>query len=48
MQVTAFRWPTKSISQDHVFFSTSIGLSMISIIWAVGPPLFEACADTRY
>lgn len=38
-QVTAFRWPTKSLSH----FQPSR-----SMIWAVGPPPFIAWADTRY
>lgn len=37
--VTAFRCPTKSLS----CFQPSR-----SIIWAVGPPPFMACADTKY
>lgn len=35
----AFRWPTKSLSHFH---------PSRSIIWAVGPPPFIACADTKY
>lgn len=38
-QVTAFLCPTKSLSCFH---------PSLSIIWAVGPPPFIACADTRY
>lgn len=38
-QVTALRCPTKSLS----CFQPSL-----SIIWAVGPPPFMACAETRY
>lgn len=37
--VTALRWPTKSI----LVFQPSL-----STIWAVGPELFMAWADTRY
>lgn len=38
-QVTALRWPTKSLSWRHPSRST---------ICAVGPPPFIACAETRY
>ena len=36
---TAFRWPTKSLSHFH---------PSRSMIWAVGPPPFMACDDTKY
>lgn len=37
--VTALRWPTKSLSHFH---------PSRSIICAVGPPPFIACAETKY